>query len=73
LRLRQRAIAPRTFGAGKYRMLGERAFEVKWDGLTLWANCADQALAVANVPLANKLWSNGKPGGPWSVNWWTSD
>jgi malto-oligosyltrehalose trehalohydrolase len=73
LRLRQRAIAPHKFGPGRYRMLGERAFEVKWDGLTLWANCSDQAVAVGNVPAANKLWSNGKPGGPWSVNWWTSD
>jgi maltooligosyltrehalose trehalohydrolase len=73
LRLRQRAIAPRKFGPGRYRMLGESAFEVKWDGLTLWANCSDQAVTVANVPAASKLWSNGKPGGPWSVNWWTSD
>jgi maltooligosyltrehalose trehalohydrolase len=73
LRLRQRAIAPRKFGPGRYRMLDERAFEVKWDGLTLWANCSDQTVAVADVPAASKLWSNGEPGGPWSVNWWTSD
>jgi hypothetical protein len=46
---------------------------VKWDGLTLWANCSDQTVAVADVPAASKLWSNGEPGGPWSVNWWTSD
>ncbi len=70
LELRARAIAPRRFGPGGYRMLGERAFEVKWDGLTLIANCGDPAVAVGDFPGAEPLWSSGKPGDPWSVNWW---
>src|SRR5688572_7354591 len=72
LQLRQRAIAPRKFVAGKYRMLGERAFEVKWDGLTLIANCGDQKVDVKDAPRQAALWSNGEPGAPWSVNWWTA-
>jgi 1,4-alpha-glucan branching enzyme len=72
LHLRARAIAPRTFGPGKYRMLSERAFEVKWEGLTLIANCGDQAVAVNAVPKEKPLWSNGTPGAPWSINWWIS-
>ena len=52
LQLRARAIAPRKFGPGKYRMLGERAFEVKWDGLTLLANCGDQKVDVKDAPRA---------------------
>ena len=72
LQLRARAIAPRKFGPGKYRMLGERAFEVKWDGLTLIANCGDQKVDVKDAPREAPLWSNGKPGEPWSVNWWIS-
>jgi maltooligosyltrehalose trehalohydrolase len=71
LQLRARAIAPRRFGPGKYRLLGERAFEVKWSGLTLIANCGDQKVAVQDAPREAALWSNGKPGEPWSVNWWT--
>jgi hypothetical protein len=51
-------------------MLGERAFEVDWDGLTLIANCGDQPVQVGDVPQGEPLWSNGKPGAPWSVNWW---
>lgn len=70
LQLRARAIAPRKFGPGQYRMLGERAFEVKWDGLTLVANCGDRAIAVDEVPREEPFWSNGKPGAPWSVNWY---
>jgi malto-oligosyltrehalose trehalohydrolase len=70
LQLRARAIAPRDFGPGRYRMLGERAFEVDWDGLTLIANCGDQPVQVGDVPQGEPLWSNGKPGAPWSVNWW---
>jgi maltooligosyltrehalose trehalohydrolase len=71
LQLRARAIAPRRFGPGTYRLLGERAFEVKWSGLTLIANCGDQKVAVKDAPREAALWSNGKPGEPWTVNWWT--
>jgi maltooligosyltrehalose trehalohydrolase len=70
LQLRAKAIAPRKFGPGKYRMLGERAFEVKWDALRLIANCGDQPVIVKDAPKDSPLWSNGKPGAPWSVNWW---
>jgi malto-oligosyltrehalose trehalohydrolase len=72
LQVRARAIAPRAFGPGKYRMLGERAFEVKWDGLTLVANCGDQAIAVKDISKENPLWANAAAGAPWSVNWWIS-
>jgi maltooligosyltrehalose trehalohydrolase len=71
LLLRARAIAPRKFGPGKYRMLGERAFEVRWEGgLTLIANCGDQTVSVPEVPPQAPLWSSARPGAPWSVNWW---
>jgi 1,4-alpha-glucan branching enzyme len=70
LQLRARAIAPRTFGPGKYRMLGERAFEVKWEGLTLIANCGEEPVAVNDAPKEKPLWSNAAPAAPWSVNWW---
>jgi maltooligosyltrehalose trehalohydrolase len=70
LQLRARAIAPRRFRPGTYGMLGERAFAVKWDGLTLIANCGTLAMAVRDFPKDPPLWSNGRPGDPWSVNWW---
>jgi 1,4-alpha-glucan branching enzyme len=72
LHLRARAIAPRKFGPGTYRMLGERAFEVAWSGLTLIANCGDQKVDVKDAPRQAPLWSNGAPGAPWSVSWWIS-
>ena len=70
LQLRARAVAPRNFGPGKYNMLGERAFEVTWDELTLLANCGDHPVNVKDAPKEAPLWTNGKPGAPWSVNWW---
>jgi len=70
LQLRARAIAPKNFAPGKYRMLGERAFEVRWPGLLLIANCGDDVVAVKEAPKEAPLWSNGKPGEAWSVNWW---
>ena len=73
LQVRARAIAPRTFGPGKYRMLGERAFEVKWDGLTLVANCGDQAIPVKDISKEKPLWSNAAAGAAWSVNWWIKE
>ena len=63
---------PKNFGPGKYRMLGERAFDVRWDGLLLIANCGNDAVAVQDAPKEAPLWSNGKPGEAWSVNWWTT-
>jgi malto-oligosyltrehalose trehalohydrolase len=73
LHLRQRAIAPRKFGPGKYWMLGERAFEVKWDDLVLLANCGDHKVHIGNVPAEKPLWSNGTPGAAWSVAWWIKE
>ena len=72
LQLRARAIAPRRFGPGNYRMLGERAFAVSWEGLTLIANCGDQPASINDFPKEKPLWSNAAPGAPWSVNWWIS-
>ena len=68
LQLRARAIAPRKFGPGKYRMLGERAFEVKWDGLTLIANCGDQKVDVKERRQARCGRTASRRA--WSVNWW---
>ena len=73
LQLRQRAIAPRSFGPGKYRMLGERAFEVRWDGLMLLANCSDQPVVIDEIPQEKPQWKNGPPGSAWSVAWWIKD
>jgi malto-oligosyltrehalose trehalohydrolase len=70
LQLRARAIAPRTFGPGRYHMFCEYAFVVQWDGLMLLANCANKAISVTGTPDDKPLWSNGRPGDPWSVNWW---
>jgi maltooligosyltrehalose trehalohydrolase len=73
LHLRQRAIAPRKFGPGKYRMLGARAFEVSWNGLMLLANCGEQPVVIDRVPREQPLWTNGPPGSAWSVAWWIKD
>jgi malto-oligosyltrehalose trehalohydrolase len=68
LELRQKEIVPLDCGPGRYRMLGERAFEVTWGKLILVANCGDQAVRV-QAPGARTLWSNGACGDPWTVNW----
>ncbi|HUQ24042.1 MAG TPA: malto-oligosyltrehalose trehalohydrolase [Burkholderiales bacterium] len=70
LLLRKQQIVPLDCGPGRYRMLGERAFEVTWGRLTLIANCGDDAVAIEAVPPGAPLWSNGAPGAPWTVNWW---
>jgi hypothetical protein len=73
LTLRQQHVVPLDCGPGRYRMVGERAFEVTWDGkLVLIANCGDQPVRVPQAPSAKPLWSNATPGAPWSVNWWLS-
>jgi len=70
LTLRQQHVVPLDCGPGRYRMLGERAFEVIWDGkLVLIANCGDQPVRIMQTPPGKLLWSNGAPGAPWSVNW----
>jgi len=70
LSLRQSHVVPLDCGPGRYRMLGERAFEVTWGRLVLIANCGDVPVMVKDTPDAKPLWSNGAPGGPWTVNWW---
>ena len=72
LELRRVEIAPRRFGPGRYRMLGERAFEVAWDGLVLRANFADAAIAADSPVGGRLLWgnSNGRRLDPWSAGWW---
>jgi maltooligosyltrehalose trehalohydrolase len=69
LTLRQQHIVPLDCGPGKYRMLGERAFEVTWGPLTLIANCGDKVISVM-TPRQAPLWSNAPAGAAWSVNWW---
>jgi len=70
LGLRQSAVVPLDCGPGKYRMLGERAFEVTWGKLSLIANCGDEEITFKDAPRQTPLWTNGPPGAPWSVNWW---
>jgi len=70
LLIRKNEIAPMDVGPGRYRMLGERAFEVSWGRLKLVANCGDDAVTVEDAPSGKPLWSNGAPGHPWTANWW---
>jgi malto-oligosyltrehalose trehalohydrolase len=69
LQVRREKILPLRASGGRWRMLGERAFEVRWDKLLLLANCGDQAVGVP-APQGQPLWSNAGPGEPWSVGWW---
>ncbi|HEY1288756.1 MAG TPA: malto-oligosyltrehalose trehalohydrolase [Burkholderiales bacterium] len=72
LELRRAEIAPRKFGRGRYRMLGERAFEVAWDGLVLRANFSDAPVAADSPAGARLLWGNGNGRrlDPWTASWW---
>jgi malto-oligosyltrehalose trehalohydrolase len=71
LDLRKAEIAPRTFPPGNYRMLGERAFEAAWGGLTLLANCGDSSIELDGAPRGRALWGNlsGNRLDAWSVSW----
>jgi hypothetical protein len=55
-------------------MLGERAFEVTWDGLKLVANCDDRAIQLDGLPAGRMLWGSisARTLDPWSVGWWIS-
>jgi malto-oligosyltrehalose trehalohydrolase len=68
LALRQKEIVPLNCGPGGYRMLGERAFEVNWGKLALFANCGASPVKL-ELPKGRVLWSSGSPGAPWSVHW----
>ena len=74
LALRRDEIAARRFGPGRYRMLGERAFEVAWQGgLALLANCGSKALDADVLPAGRCLYgSQEKTLEPWSASWWLS-
>jgi malto-oligosyltrehalose trehalohydrolase len=72
LALRQKEIVPLDCRPGRYRMLGERAFEVTWGKLALLANCGDTPVRM-DLPTGRRLWSNGAPGDAWSVNWLIRD
>ena len=73
LEIRRAEIAPRAFGPGRYRMLGERAFEVSWQGgLTLLANCDEEAIEVEGIPVGKNLWgavADRRLEG-WTAGWW---
>jgi len=71
LHVRRERIVPLKARNGAYRMLGRRAFEVRWDKLLLLANCGDEPVS-AETPKGRLLWSSGEPGDPWSVGWWTT-
>ena len=51
-------------------MLEANAFEVAWEDLTLRANCCDTAVPVPHAAPGRQLFALGKPGEPWSVQWW---
>ena len=75
LELRRAEIAPRRFGPGRYRMLGERSFEVTWDGtegpLRLLANVGDAPIHLDATPPGRLLWGTDSGGrlDPWTVAW----
>lgn len=73
LEVRKMEISPRAFGPGRYRMLGERAFEVSWEGgLTLLANCGELPVEFDAFPLGRLLWGSPleKRLEGWSAGWW---
>jgi maltooligosyltrehalose trehalohydrolase len=74
LEVRRSEIASRSFGPGRYRMLGARAFEVTWEGgLALLANCGKDSIGVEALPAGRCLWGPAeKLLEPWSVSWWLS-
>jgi 1,4-alpha-glucan branching enzyme len=73
LRVRREEIVPRIGGSGRYRMLGARAFEVRWERITLIANCGESRVALDAPPPGRKIWGEGDPGGAWSAHWWVGD
>jgi malto-oligosyltrehalose trehalohydrolase len=76
LELRRSVIVPRRFGPGRYRMLGERAFEVAWDAaggeLRLLASFAESAVETGTAPRGRLIWGNGNGRrlDPWTASWW---
>ena len=73
LALRKKEIAPRQARSGTWRMLGERAFEVRWPlrpqgELRLLANLSPRGIQYEEEN-HRVLWQNGTPGAPASVSW----
>jgi malto-oligosyltrehalose trehalohydrolase len=71
LRLRREEILPRIGASGRYRMLGPRAFEVRWERIGLVANCGETAAPASPLP-GRKIWGDGEAGAAWSANWWVN-
>jgi len=76
LEIRRTQIAPRRFAPGRYRMFGERAFEVAWDNadgqLRLLASFAESPVELEALPRGRLLWgnANGRRLDPWTASWW---
>ena len=73
LEIRRAEIAPRHFGPGRWQMLGERAFEIAWEGgLTLLANCGEESIALEGIPSGRNLWNPlSEPSlEAWTASWW---
>jgi len=75
LAIRTSEIAIRSLGPGRWRMLGERAFEVAWQGgLTLLANCSGEDLILESIPGGKNLWGplSDRTLQAWTASWWLS-
>jgi malto-oligosyltrehalose trehalohydrolase len=76
LEIRRAEIMPRDFQPGRYRMLGERAFELSWESaegeLQLFANFSDAPIAIDSPPRGRQIWGNGNGRrlDPWTARWW---
>ncbi len=72
LEIRAREISGKEWPPGTYRMLAERAFEVRWDGLVLLANCGEEDVPIDAEPAGRQIWGSLSRNAldPWSVNWW---
>ena len=70
-RARDRAAQVRP---GKYRMLGERAFEVQWERPHADRELRRSGGRGAGVPPRRPVCGRtARPGDPWSVNWWLDE
>src|SRR5262249_27252814 len=65
LSVRKKEITARHAGPGRYRMFGDRAFEVSWGKLRLVANCGDDIPEVVKLPHGAPFFAIGEPGAPW--------
>jgi maltooligosyltrehalose trehalohydrolase len=72
LELRKTEIVGRDWPPGRYRMLGERAFEVRWGELVLLANLGGADVPIDAEPAGRQIWGalSRRSLDPWSVNWW---